>query len=161
MILPVARGRMTKLILHIGGHRTGSTSIQAALSSSFDELLKNGILYPKAGLDTVARTLAGEGAVLSTITLPSLGEFAAVNRVILNAKKADDTTAFQIAEAIAKPVVPVAAPAPAEVHSSAELLERITGTASDAPMCFTCGTKMRPAGSCYVCEGCGSTSGCS
>ncbi len=54
MILPVARGRMTKLILHIGGHRTGSTSIQAALSSSFDELLKNGILYPKAGLDTVA-----------------------------------------------------------------------------------------------------------
>jgi len=28
-------------------------------------------------------------------------------------------------------------------------------------MCMTCGTKMRPAGSCYVCEGCGSTSGCS
>ena len=37
----------------------------------------------------------------------------------------------------------------------------ITGTAADAPLCFTCGTKMRPAGSCYVCEGCGSTSGCS
>jgi ribonucleoside-diphosphate reductase alpha chain len=33
--------------------------------------------------------------------------------------------------------------------------------AADAPLCFTCGTKMRPAGSCYVCEGCGSTSGCS
>ena len=33
--------------------------------------------------------------------------------------------------------------------------------AADAPMCLTCGTKMRPAGSCYVCEGCGSTSGCS
>ena len=47
------------------------------------------------------------------------------------------------------------------MHSSAELLEKITGTAADAPMCFTCGTKMRPAGSCYVCEGCGSTSGCS
>ncbi len=31
----------------------------------------------------------------------------------------------------------------------------------DAPLCMTCGTKMRPAGSCYVCEGCGSTSGCS
>jgi aspartyl-tRNA(Asn)/glutamyl-tRNA(Gln) amidotransferase subunit A len=39
-----------------------------------------------AGLDTVARTLAGEGAILSDITLPSLGEFAAVNRVILNAE---------------------------------------------------------------------------
>jgi ribonucleoside-diphosphate reductase alpha chain len=55
----------------------------------------------------------------------------------------------------------VAEPAPAEVHSSTELLEALQGTASDAPMCFTCGTKMRPAGSCYVCEGCGATSGCS
>jgi len=34
-------------------------------------------------------------------------------------------------------------------------------TATDAPLCFTCGVKMRPAGSCYVCESCGSTSGCS
>ncbi|MFZ1671197.1 MAG: hypothetical protein WAT65_09645, partial [Candidatus Nanopelagicales bacterium] len=48
-----------------------------------------------------------------------------------------------------------------EVHSSAELLEVIQGKAADAPLCFTCGIKMRPAGSCYVCEGCGSTSGCS
>ncbi len=49
----------------------------------------------------------------------------------------------------------------ATVHSSAELLEKFQGKAADAPMCLTCGTKMRPAGSCYVCEGCGSTSGCS
>ena len=34
-------------------------------------------------------------------------------------------------------------------------------TAVDAPLCFTCGIRMRPAGSCYVCESCGSTSGCS
>lgn len=54
----------------------------------------------------------------------------------------------------------VAKSAPVEVHSSTELMESL-GTATDAPMCFTCGTKMRPAGSCYVCEGCGSTSGCS
>jgi ribonucleoside-diphosphate reductase alpha chain len=52
-------------------------------------------------------------------------------------------------------------PAPAEAHTTAELLERISGTAIDSPLCMTCGTKMRPAGSCYVCEGCGSTSGCS
>ena len=51
--------------------------------------------------------------------------------------------------------------APKGVHTSAELMEAITGTAVDSPLCFTCGTKMRPAGSCYVCEGCGSTSGCS
>ena len=47
------------------------------------------------------------------------------------------------------------------VQSSAELLEKFQGKAADAPICMTCGTKMRPAGSCYVCEGCGSTSGCS
>jgi ribonucleoside-diphosphate reductase alpha chain len=34
-------------------------------------------------------------------------------------------------------------------------------TAVDAPLCFTCGITMRSAGSCYVCEQCGSTSGCS
>ncbi|MGC4895857.1 vitamin B12-dependent ribonucleotide reductase [Micromonospora sp. DT31] len=51
-------------------------------------------------------------------------------------------------------------PAP-PVGSSTELLEAVIGKAADAPLCFTCGTKMRPAGSCYVCEGCGSTSGCS
>ncbi|GAA0800454.1 vitamin B12-dependent ribonucleotide reductase [Spirilliplanes yamanashiensis] len=45
--------------------------------------------------------------------------------------------------------------------SSTELLELVSGKGADAPLCFTCGTKMRPAGSCYVCEGCGSTSGCS
>ena len=59
--------------------------------------------------------------------------------------------------------VPVAAPrpAPSPVHSSTELLELQQGTAADAPLCMTCGVKMRPAGSCYVCESCGSTSGCS
>jgi ribonucleoside-diphosphate reductase alpha chain len=45
--------------------------------------------------------------------------------------------------------------------SSTELLERLIGFKSDAPLCMTCGVKMRPSGACYVCEGCGSTSGCS
>ncbi|MDG6104586.1 vitamin B12-dependent ribonucleotide reductase [Dactylosporangium aurantiacum] len=56
---------------------------------------------------------------------------------------------------------PVEVAAPRRVGSSTELLELVQGKAADAPLCFTCGTKMRPAGSCYVCEGCGSTSGCS
>ena len=46
-------------------------------------------------------------------------------------------------------------------HSSTELLESQQGRTADAPLCLICGTKMRPAGSCYVCEGCGATSGCS
>jgi len=45
--------------------------------------------------------------------------------------------------------------------SSTELLELVIGKSADAPLCFTCGTKMRPSGACYLCEGCGSTSGCS
>ncbi len=54
-----------------------------------------------------------------------------------------------------------ASAAPLGVGSSTELLERVSGKVSDAPLCLTCGTKMRPSGACYVCEGCGSTSGCS
>jgi len=65
-------------------------------------------------------------------------------------------------EAAAAPTTPAGVtPAPVEVGSSTELLELRMGKAADAPLCMTCGTKMRPAGSCYLCEGCGSTSGCS
>ena len=46
-------------------------------------------------------------------------------------------------------------------HSSTELLESHQRRTADAPLCLICGTRMRPAGSCYVCEGCGATSGCS
>ena len=48
-----------------------------------------------------------------------------------------------------------------DVGSSMELFEKMSGVKSDAPLCMTCGTKMRMAGSCFVCEGCGNTSGCS
>ena len=73
-----------------------------------------------------------------------------------------DVAVDEVADEVSD-AAPVAAKeaAVAAAHSSAELLEAITGTASDAPLCMTCGIKMRPSGSCYVCEGCGSTSGCS
>ena len=61
----------------------------------------------------------------------------------------------------AEPAPAASAPAAAEAHSSMEVIESRQGRTADAPLCLTCGTKMRPAGSCYVCEGCGSTSGCS
>ncbi len=54
-----------------------------------------------------------------------------------------------------------AAGPPPQPGSSTELIESQQGRSADAPLCLNCGTKMRPAGSCYVCEGCGSTSGCS
>ena len=42
-----------------------------------------------------------------------------------------------------------------------DVIERPRAQAADAPLCYTCGSKMQPAGSCYVCPSCGSTSGCS
>jgi ribonucleoside-diphosphate reductase alpha chain len=42
-----------------------------------------------------------------------------------------------------------------------EVSERPSAKANDAPLCYSCGSKMQPAGSCYVCSSCGSTSGCS
>jgi len=63
-------------------------------------------------------------------------------------------------EEVPKPAAPKPAAKP-EPHSTIEALESHMGRTADAPLCMTCGTKMRPAGSCYVCEGCGSTSGCS
>ena len=61
----------------------------------------------------------------------------------------------------AKPVEVKIEAAPTTIGSSTELLEKIAGIKSDAPLCVTCGVKMRASGACYVCEGCGSTSGCS
>jgi ribonucleoside-diphosphate reductase alpha chain len=42
-----------------------------------------------------------------------------------------------------------------------ELVAKPTAKELDAPLCYQCGSKMQPAGSCYVCGTCGSTSGCS
>lgn len=40
---------------------------------------------------------------------------------------------------------------------------KVKGSAVDstAPLCYNCGNQTRRAGSCYVCESCGSTTGCS
>ncbi len=95
------------------------------------------------------------------------GEYAPVEEVDVDVdtfrQSAPVTPKVEAAPAKPAPAAEVASarPAPVEAHTSAELLEVIQGTSTDAPLCFTCGTKMRPAGSCYVCEGCGSTSGCS
>jgi ribonucleoside-diphosphate reductase alpha chain len=78
--------------------------------------------------------------------------------IVTLAQSAPVTKAVADAEDV---VAETAVSAPPTVHSSTELLESLTGSSADAPLCMNCGTKMRPAGSCFVCEGCGSTSGCS
>jgi ribonucleoside-diphosphate reductase alpha chain len=80
------------------------------------------------------------------------------------APKAQATVAAVAAPAVAsKPVavkIEVAAPVAMTIGSSSDLLESM-GIKSDAPLCMTCGVKMRMSGACFVCEGCGNTSGCS
>jgi ribonucleoside-diphosphate reductase alpha chain len=88
------------------------------------------------------------------VDVEALQQSAPVEKPPSEAPAADTVDEEAVIEATAKP-------APGQAHTSTELLELLQGTTTDAPLCVTCGTKMRPAGSCYVCEGCGSTSGCS
>jgi len=78
-----------------------------------------------------------------------LAQSAAVERVQSSRSSATEAQAARPAQGAAAPT------------STTELIESQQGRVADAPLCLTCGSKMRPAGSCYVCEGCGSTSGCS
>jgi ribonucleoside-diphosphate reductase alpha chain len=117
-------------------------------------------------MDYIFRRLALD--FLPYETRADLGIFTAAERIAqARAEAGEDVDMAAMAASApietkpAKKDEPAATPAPASVGSSMELLERIQSKETDAPLCFTCGTKMRPAGSCYVCEGCGSTSGCS
>ncbi len=79
-------------------------------------------------------------------------------------ERSEDPAPAPVAPSIAKAAtkaVDVKIDAPITFGSSTELLEAISGIKSDAPLCMTCGVKMRASGACYVCEGCGNTSGCS
>jgi ribonucleoside-diphosphate reductase alpha chain len=102
----------------------------------------HGIFTAKERAAQVAAEIAGEDV--------DLAAFAA--SAPIETKPAKKKEVEEAAPAKAKPTT---------AHSSMELLDLRQNKESDAPLCFTCGTKMRRAGSCYVCEGCGSTSGCS
>jgi ribonucleoside-diphosphate reductase alpha chain len=95
------------------------------------------------------------------------GEYAPIAEVSV-ATAPPKAPAVAAAPAVVKAEVkieakPVEAAAPAvapTIGSSSDLLESM-GIKSDAPLCMTCGVKMRMSGACFVCEGCGNTSGCS
>jgi ribonucleoside-diphosphate reductase alpha chain len=88
-----------------------------------------------------------------------LAQSAAVEKTV-HEERTGPTLKPSTAPSASPAPTPAARPSSAP-HSTAELIEAQQGRTADAPLCLTCGTKMRPAGSCYVCEGCGSTSGCS
>jgi ribonucleoside-diphosphate reductase alpha chain len=52
------------------------------------------------------------------------------------------------------------APDPAAHHAVGTQVAN-SPAASDAPYCYVCGVVMQRAGACFVCSGCGTTSGCS
>jgi ribonucleoside-diphosphate reductase alpha chain len=92
------------------------------------------------------------------------GEYAPVANV--ETPQAPKAVAVQAAAVVAAPAVVKsdvkieAKPVTQTIGSSSDLLESM-GIKSDAPLCMTCGVKMRMSGACFVCEGCGNTSGCS
>ena len=90
----------------------------------------------------------------------SLGVYSAAERA--RALESGEYSADQKTESKKQDVKIEKAPVDnSTVGSSMELFEKMAGVKSDAPLCMTCGVKMRMAGSCFVCEGCGNTSGCS
>jgi ribonucleoside-diphosphate reductase alpha chain len=71
------------------------------------------------------------------------------------AAEAAEKLGTTVEEVVAAAIAEAPAPQPIELASKPE------AHAADAPLCYSCGSKMQPAGSCYVCPSCGSTSGCS
>jgi ribonucleoside-diphosphate reductase alpha chain len=120
-------------------------------------------------MDYIFRRLALDH--LSFEERAGLGIFTAEERAMqaagedpatLHVEEEVDRETLAQSAAIEKPADPPRpSPETPVVGSSTEVIESHQGRTADAPLCLTCGTKMRPAGSCYVCEGCGSTSGCS
>ena len=91
------------------------------------------------------------------------GEYASIAKETDSPKAVAAVAAPAAVKAEApKPVAVKIEPAPlaSTIGSSSDLLESM-GIKSDAPLCMTCGVKMRMSGACFVCEGCGNTSGCS
>ncbi|MDX6739908.1 vitamin B12-dependent ribonucleotide reductase [Actinocorallia sp. A-T 12471] len=122
-------------------------------------------------MDYIFRRLALDH--LSYDSRAELGIFSAEERALqasgedpASLHTAEDVEALAqsapVDQAPAKPAVAVAAPPVVQIQPArVDATESHGRRTADAPMCMTCGTNMRPAGSCYVCEGCGSTSGCS
>jgi ribonucleoside-diphosphate reductase alpha chain len=96
----------------------------------------------------------------------ALDHLTPAEREGLGVRSIDERKDSAVAEAAEKMglVAPATEPdveVPSSEPQPVALGTRPEAHAADAPLCYTCGSKMQPAGSCYVCPSCGSTSGCS
>jgi ribonucleoside-diphosphate reductase alpha chain len=82
-------------------------------------------------------------------------------REVLGIRSVEERRESAKAEAAERAGDVVQDPPAASSPQLVELPEASSGRTNDAPLCYSCGSKMQPAGSCYVCSSCGSTSGCS
>ncbi|HLW44240.1 MAG TPA: hypothetical protein VKS00_07105, partial [Candidatus Acidoferrales bacterium] len=96
------------------------------------------IPYAKSIIDYIGRWLGGK--------------FISRDYLVQNGEAVDEPAAVKSATAAA--VIPARVDAPEEKG-------RPRAAIDDAPSCSECGMLMTPNGSCYKCENCGSTSGCS
>ncbi|HVB36018.1 MAG TPA: vitamin B12-dependent ribonucleotide reductase [Candidatus Acidoferrales bacterium] len=96
------------------------------------------IPYAKSIIDYIGRWLGGK--------------FISRDYLVRNGEAVDESAAPKSAAAVA--IIPARVDAPEEKG-------RPRAAIDDAPSCSECGMLMTPNGSCYKCENCGSTSGCS
>ena len=108
------------------------------------------IRFATSIVDYISRKLAIE--YLPFETREALGIYTLEERTAMTEGYGDTTSS-----------VPTA-PSPQAVATAREL-PTFEGSSvpvdTDAPLCLSCGVKMKRAGSCHVCESCGATSGCS
>ena len=90
----------------------------------------------------------------------ALDYLPADKREALGIRSIEERKVSALSEAAAKPSNGTVAAASAQPIEVVERPRR-GAQAADAPLCHSCGSQMQPAGSCYVCPSCGSTSGCS
>jgi len=95
------------------------------------------IPYAKSIIDYIGRWLGGK--------------FISCDYLVQNGEAAEESSA-------AKPAIRSVIPARVDAQ---EEKSRPRTAIDDAPSCSECGMLMTPNGSCYKCENCGSTSGCS
>jgi ribonucleoside-diphosphate reductase alpha chain len=129
------------------------------------------VRFAQSIVDYLFRRLAIDH--LDEETRHALGIRTTAERTAALNETAEAETASATAEALppAATTQPASEPGPAEQPAAerrpahpapAGGLALTPGMATvDAPYCSTCGVRMRPAGSCFACESCGTTSGCS
>jgi ribonucleoside-diphosphate reductase alpha chain len=116
-----------------------------------------GIKTTAERIDDVNGTSAAAGVSQASPPSSAATPASTVEPAVADAPPQGETTEQQAQSAAVVDDLPTVEPA----SPRRELAFTPGMSAVDAPFCSTCGVRMRPAGSCFVCESCGTTSGCS